>query len=121
MKTSSAKAKGRRLLSEVRDILIKRFSFHPDDITVTPSGVTGEDLQLARCVKEVLPLCFEGKNQQSMNVWESLKQAESHVKDSRKPVLVFKRNHSEIYIALKFNDFLDLIQKQQYTEEAPKQ
>lgn len=115
MLTSSAKAKGRRLMSEIRTILIDRFHFSPDDITVTPSSLFGEDLLVAKSVREVLPLCWEGKNQEKMNIWTSLDQALSHIKngDTRKPILVFKRNRSEIYMSMKFTDFLDLIQKNQ--------
>lgn len=112
MLTSSAKAKGRALLKIVRDRLIARYEFHPDDITVTPSGVFGEDLQLARTVKERLPLCWEGKNQEALSIWASLAQAERHAvkcNDGRKPILVFKRNRSEVYMSMKFEDFLDMI------------
>lgn len=112
MLTSSCKAKGRHLLKLVRDRLIARYEFHPDDIIVTPSGVFGEDLQLARTVKERLPLCWEGKNQESLQIWAALAQAERHsvkANDGRKPILVFKRNRSEIYISMKLEDFLDVI------------
>lgn len=112
MLTSSCKQKGRKLLQMVRDRLIARYGFHPDDITVTPSGVFGEDLQLARTVKEQLPLIWEGKNQEKLQIWQALAQAERHAvkeNDRRKPILVFKRNRSEVYMSMKFEDFLDMI------------
>ena len=47
MKTSSAKAKGRRLQQKVRDLLLETFTeLQPDDIRSTSMGVSGEDLQL---------------------------------------------------------------------------
>lgn len=120
MLTSSAKAKGRRLMAEVRDILIRRFGFSPDDITVTPSSLFGEDLLVAKAVRDILPLCWEGKNQEKMNIWDSLLQSQSHLKkdDTRKAILVFKRNRSDIYMSMKFEDFIDLIQKQNDTNQS---
>ena len=48
MKTSSAKAKGRRLQQKVRDLLLETFTeLEPDDIRSTSMGVSGEDLQLS--------------------------------------------------------------------------
>ncbi len=110
MKTSSAKAKGRRAAQEVRDAILSYFpSLHEDDIRVTPSSVTGEDLLLSPKAQEVLPYCFEVKNQEKLNLWDAIKQAKSHVKDARKPLLVFKRNHQSLYVTCDLETFLMVV------------
>lgn len=112
VKTASCKAKGRRLLQEVRDKVLKWFpDLKPDDIRVTPSGCTGEDLLLSPAAQNVFPFIIEGKNQEALNVWAALSQAESHKQNgsSLMPLLVFRRNRSPIYCALSFDDFLSLV------------
>lgn len=111
MRTSSAKAKGRRLAMEVKEALLK---YHPDlqagDILVTSSGVTGEDLVLSPAARLFYPFTIECKNQEAISIWEALKQAESHNKDGHAiPLLVFRRNRTEPHVALKLEDFLKLV------------
>ena len=110
MKTSSAKGKGRRLCHELRDALLE---WAPDlnerDIQVTPSGVNGPDLYLSPKAEEIFPFTFECKNQESLNIWASIKQSESHQRDQLTPILVFKRNRTEPMVCLKLDHFLKLI------------
>lgn len=109
MKTASAKAKGRHAAKLVRDMMLRRTELKPDDIRVTPSGVTGEDLQLSPKAREMYPFASEVKNQESLNIWKSLEQAESH--STEYPgVLFFKRNRSEVYAALPAEMFIELVQ-----------
>ena len=111
MKTSSCKAKGRRAAQETKDMLLKYApDLKPDDILVTSSGVTGEDLVLSPAAQEIMPYTFECKNVEKLNVWDGLKQAASHAlkKPQAIPLLVFRRNRSDLYVALKLEDFLKL-------------
>ena len=48
MKTQSAKAKGRRLQKEFRNLLIEKLNIHPEDIESRSMGASGEDLIMAR-------------------------------------------------------------------------
>ena len=113
MKTSGLKAKGRRLCQEVRELLLKYApGLKPDDIRVTPSGCVGEDLLLSPAARQLYPIIVEGKNQESLNIWAALRQAESHKKDPASfaaPVVFFRRNHSRIYVALGAEDFIKLV------------
>ena len=52
MRTSSAKAKGRRLQQHVRDVLIEQLEIHPEDIESRSMGAGGEDLIMARAARE---------------------------------------------------------------------
>ena len=109
MKTSSAKAKGRRLQQKVRDLLLETFTeLEPDDIRSTSMGVSGEDLQLSPAARKLIPFAIECKNQEKLNVWDSLKQAEENSGDYS-PVLIFKRNRSKTYAVLEIEKFIELI------------
>ena len=111
MKTSSAKAKGRRLQQKVRDLLLETFTeLEPDDIRSTSMGVSGEDLQLSPAARKLIPFAIECKNQEKLNVWDSLKQAEENSGDYS-PVLIFKRNRSKTYAVINIEKFIELICK----------
>jgi hypothetical protein len=112
MKTSSAKAKGRRLSQAVKDAFHIAFpDLQSDDIVVTPSGVTGSDLHLSPKAQEVLPFVVECKNHEKLNIWDALAQSETHVKkESDIPITCFTRNRAgKVFVALDLNNFLKLI------------
>ncbi len=71
-------------------------------------GMSGEDIVLSPAAKRVIPYSFECKNQERLNLWKSLEQAESNCED-RNPVLIFKRNRSKVYVAIEFEHFIELI------------
>ena len=52
MKTSSAKAKGRKLQQWFRDLLIEKLNVHPEDIESRSMGAGGEDLIMARAARK---------------------------------------------------------------------
>ena len=109
MKTRSAKNKGKRLQNNVRDLLLETFSdLEPDDIRSAIMGETGEDIKLSPAARRLIPYSFECKNQEKLNIWDSLQQAEenSGVYD---PVLIFKRNRSKTYAVVNIEKFIELI------------
>ena len=113
MKIKSAKAKGRNLQNLVRDKLRSIFVgkvLEEDDIKSQTMGMTGEDIVLTPAAKKVIPYSFECKNTERLNLWKSLEQCESNCED-RSPVLVIKRNRSEVYAVVKFDNFLNLIEE----------
>ena len=109
MKTRSAKNKGKRLQNSVRDTLLETFNtLEPDDIKSAVMGDSGEDIQLSPAARKIIPFAFECKNQEKLNIWSSLEQAEENAQ-SHTPVLIFKRNRSKTYAVLEIKDFIDLI------------
>tara|TARA_Y100001963_G_scaffold150145_1_gene230807 strand:+ start:4626 stop:4958 length:333 start_codon:yes stop_codon:yes gene_type:complete len=109
MKTRSAKNKGKRLQNKVRDILLETFdTLEPDDIRSAVMGDSGEDIQLSPAARKLIPYSIECKNQEKLNIWSSLEQAEDNSKDST-PVLIFKRNRSKTYAVLEIEEFIKLI------------
>ena len=71
-------------------------------------GESGEDIILSPAARDEIPFSFECKNQERLNIWESLSQAEDN-SESHIPAVVFKRNRSKTYIALELEEFLKLI------------
>lgn len=110
MKTSSAKAKGRRLCSDIASRILAKFTkLQADDIRVTSSGATGEDLQMSPLARMCFPFSVECKNQETLNIWKALEQAKSNC-GAHTPLLVFSRNRSEVYCAMKFDDLLKMFE-----------
>ena len=110
MITSSRKSKGRRLQNKIRDLLLEHYSdkLEKDDIRCAVMGESGEDLKLSPAARKLIPYSFECKNQEKLNIWDSLEQAEKN-SDDYGPVLIFKRNRSKIYVVLEISDFLELL------------
>ena len=111
MKARSAKAKGRKLQNLVVKELRKAYpELEEDDIKGQVMGMSGEDVVLSPLAKRLIGLSFECKNQERLNLWDSLSQAENNCEE-RTPVLVFKRNRSDTYAAIPFEFLIKLISK----------
>ena len=110
MKTSSGKAKGRRLQNKIRDLLLEHFSdkLEPDDVKVAIMGESGEDIKLSPAARRLIPYSFECKNQEKLSIWSSLEQAAENSGDYP-PVLIFKRNRSKTYVTIELEEFMKLI------------
>jgi hypothetical protein len=71
-------------------------------------GMSGEDIVLSPAARRLIPYSFECKNQEKLNIWSSLEQAESNSGDYP-PVLIFKRNRSKTYVTVELEEFIKLI------------
>ena len=107
MKTSSAKAKGRKLQQWMRNLLIEKLEVHPEDIESRSMGAGGEDLIMARAARQKFPYSIECKNQEKINIWESYKQADENSKDYE-PVVVIKRNKHKPLVLVDAEYFVEL-------------
>ena len=109
MKSRSAKNKGKRLQNKVKDLLLETFNqLEPDDIRSAIMGESGEDIKLSPAARKLIPYSFECKNQEAINIWSSLEQAETNAGDYD-PVLIFKRNRSKTYAVVNIDKFIELI------------
>ena len=109
MKSRSAKNKGKRLQNKVKDLLLETFNqLEPDDIKSAIMGESGEDIKLSPAARKLIPYSFECKNQEALNIWSSLEQAETNAGDYD-PVLIFKRNRSKTYAVINIEKFIELI------------
>ena len=111
MKAKSAKAKGRKLQNLVTETLREAFpSLDKDDVNSQIMGVSGEDIVMSPLAKKTIKMSFECKNQERLNLWDSLEQAESNCED-RCPTLVFTRNRKPVYAAIPFEQLIELIKE----------
>ena len=109
MKTRSAKNKGKRLQNDVRDLILETFTeLEPDDVRSTTMGDSGEDILLSPAARKLFPFSTECKNQEKLNIWSSLEQAETN-SGKHIPIVIFKRNRSKTYVALEFEKLLELL------------
>ena len=109
MKTRSAKNKGKRLQNQVRDLILEKFNkLEEDDVRSITMGDSGEDILLSPAARRLFPFSVECKNQEKLNIWSSLEQAEDNASNYT-PLLIFKRNRSKTYVTLSLEDFLELL------------
>lgn len=102
------KAKGRIASQTVRQMILDRFpDLEPEDVVVKPSGVTGEDLYMSPKARKQFPYCIEVKCQETLKIWAALEQTASHKnRTGHNGLLIFKRNKTDFYVCMPFNEFL---------------
>ena len=109
MKPRSAKNKGKRLQNKVRDLILEKFNtLEVDDVRSITMGDSGEDILLSPAARKVFPFSVECKNQEKLNIWEALDQAEGN-SGKHTPLVIFKRNRSKTYAVLEFEELLQLL------------
>jgi len=109
MKPQSAKAKGRNLQKNVRDLILEKFNqLEEDDVRSTSMGASGEDLLLSPVARKLFPFSVECKNQESLNIWSAIEQAENN-SGNHIPLVIFKRNRTKTYAVLEFDKLLKLL------------
>lgn len=76
MKPASAKAKGRKLQQDIRDLLLKYSpSLEPDDVKSTSMGAGGEDVQLSPAARKQYPVSIECKSRANYAFYKDYDQA----------------------------------------------
>jgi hypothetical protein len=113
LSTRSAKAKGRRLQDYLKEQLHITFPQIPqEDIKTAIMGETGLDIRLSSMAKQIIPVGFECKNVEKLNIWKAIEQATEAVdKDGSnlQPCVVFKKNRSKTYACIELDFFLYLL------------
>ena len=110
MKPQSAKAKGRRLQQQFRELLIEELGIHPEDIESRSMGAGGEDLIMARAAREKFPYSIECKNVEKLNVWEAYEQAKSNSNDYE-PIVIMKKNQKKPLVVVDADFFISLFKR----------
>lgn len=110
MRPQSCKAKGRRLQQQIVADLLERFpQLEDDDVRSTSMGAHGEDVQLSPAARTLIPYSFEAKNQERLNLWASIAQAETNKPEGVHAAIVVKKNGQPPYAVIRWSQFLDLI------------
>ena len=66
------------------------------------------DILLSKKAQKVFPFAVECKNQQKLNIWKAIEQAEKNAKDLI-PIVVFKKNYEKPYVVLEWKTFLKIL------------
>lgn len=111
MTPKAAKAKGRKLSNIVADVVRAMVQAEPGDVTVTPSGVNGPDVQLSPYAKRRFPFSIECKMHEKLSIWSALQQCEDNAKKfGGIPMLVFGRNRTQPYVCIPLADLPKIYQ-----------
>ena len=110
LKTSSAKAKGRKLQQWFTNVLIEGLSLNEEDLESRPMGSQGEDIILGKQSRELFPYSVECKNQEAVNVWKAYEQASENCK-GYEPLVVIKRNRHKPLVLVDAEHFVELQKK----------
>lgn len=106
MKTQSAKAKGRKLQKEIRDLILAAYPHLSDgDVRSTSMGSQGEDVQLSPLARKAFPFAVECKNLAKIAVYKYYEQAAANAKESE-PLVVIKQNRSRPLVILDAEFFI---------------
>jgi hypothetical protein len=108
VKTSSAKAKGRRLQDWVVERVRTALDLHEDDIRPALMGESGEDIKLSAEGRRRFPYSVECKNQEALSIWAAIRQAKANAGD-RDWLLFFTRNREDKYVVLSAEHFIGLL------------
>ncbi len=108
IKTSSAKAKGRKLQQTVRDAILEAYpALEPDDVRSCAMGSAGEDLQLSPAASRAFPYSVECKARAGIAlVYDAIAQAKTH--NDRTPIAVIKADRKRPLVVVDLDDFLRL-------------
>ena len=62
-------------------------------------------------VKHNMPrIHIEAKDVEKLNIWSALEQSKRDAGEDEIPVVMFKRNRTQVYVAMPFEEFMDLFQ-----------
>ena len=114
MKTSSGKAKARRLQDKVtfkfRELFKEILAI--GDIKPAIMGMIGTDVVLSPSAKNLIAFDIECKNVEKLigsNLTSAITQCEENTEEGRIPLLIFKKNGEPERVILKLDDFLSLV------------
>lgn len=104
----NANKKGKRFELRIAKDLAKKFD---SNIRRTPNSgglsIKGDILTTSGILSE---FSWECKNQEKLNIWKALHQSESDALGTMKsPVVVFTKNFEDDYVALRYDDFVNLL------------
>ena len=114
MKTSSAKAKGRRLQDKVVLKFRELFTgvLETGDIKPAIMGTSGTDVVLSPSAKNLIAFDIECKNVETLvgaTLASAIAQAETNTEEGRIPLLIFKKNQEPERVIIRLDHFLNLL------------
>lgn len=111
IKTSSAKAKGRRHQQWVRDRILALFPrlLLPDDVRSTSMGAGGEDIQLSPAARRLFPYSVECKAFKSFAIYKVMDQAAENCPKGAEPIAIIKGDRQNPLAVMDAKHFFKLV------------
>jgi hypothetical protein len=110
MTPGSAKAKGRKLQQQVRDLILSLFQeLEPDDVRSTSMGASGEDVTLSPAARRKVPYQIECKNKARSQIHTYYAQAKEHGK--HQPLVIVKQDRKETLAIVEAEHFFRLLKE----------
>ena len=115
IKTSSAKAKGRRLQQWVRDRILAAFpKLDTSDVRSTSMGAAGEDVLLAKAARDVFPYSVECKSLKAVSIYKHVDQAKSNCPEGAEPLVIIKADRRKPLAVVDADHFIELSKGSRY-------
>lgn len=108
----NAKQKGNRFERQVAKQINKKFENANCRRTPLSGGMNFKgDILSINDNSIISEFSFECKNQEKLNIWKALEQSRNDAPQRTMPVVVFTKNFEREYIALEFEDFLNILKE----------
>lgn len=112
IKTSSAKAKGRKLQQwTAKKILSKFKELELDDCKSNPMGAHGEDVLLSPAARRLLGITIECKARKSIAVYSYVDQAIANAPKGMEPVVIVKADRKQPLVVVDATYFFNLLKQ----------
>tara|TARA_R110002153_G_scaffold175030_2_gene328339 strand:- start:943 stop:1287 length:345 start_codon:yes stop_codon:yes gene_type:complete len=111
IKTSSAKAKGRKHQQWVRDQILAVYpQLESDDVRSTSMGAGGEDVQLSPAARKLFPYSVECKAHKTFAIYTVMDQAETNCPKNIQPMAVIKADRRRPLVVLDAEYFFGIME-----------
>ncbi len=88
-------------------MLVEHLGADEEDLESRPMGSSGEDIIMGKQTRQIFPYSVECKNQEKVNIWSAMEQAESNCK-SYEPLVVIKKNGKKPLAVVDAEYFVEL-------------
>lgn len=110
IKTSSAKAKGRKLQNTIRDTILTSFpALSPEDVRSCPMGSNGQDIWLSEAARAAFPYSVEAKARKGVSlIYDAMEQADKAA-NGLNPVAIVKADRKAPLVVMTMDHFFALV------------
>jgi|TARA_A200000159_G_C7239033_1_gene303699 hypothetical protein len=91
-------------------MLVEHLGADEEDLESRPMGSSGEDIIMGKQTRQIFPYSVECKNQEKVNIWSAMEQAESNCK-SYEPLVVIKKNGKKPLAVIDAEYFVEMHNK----------
>lgn len=111
--TRRAQKEKARALQNMAAEMIKDYTrLGDEDIKPSLMSENGIDIKLSQAARRRFPFAVECKNQERLDFWRAIEQAELNAEtEGLDPLLIFKKSRKGIHVVLRVEDFFKLLYK----------